>query len=296
MENFPQTYEPTGSQSILEQFVGLKNFMNNKFNSNEYIKTTEQTLTEEQKEQARQNIGAGASTINVVDNLTSQSYIDALSANQGRVLNEKIGSNVQTLNNKIDSNVQELQTDIAGLQGDVSELNQEIAKALKTPMTRPTETEIVGIDSTNSQILIPLNSLVQRNGSNITNEDIENWKTKLGYENIETIYDMNSENSSINLGYTNGIQPDSTVNLNTSKYKRLLIFTEWATLTLDLTQRLTVTQVGFTIFSTWLFTYLEQVTVNEAKTTISFALPFYSSKGAEGTYSNVKITKIEGFY
>ena len=171
MENFPQTYEPTGSQSILEQFVGLKNFMNNKLNSNEYVKTTKQTLTEEQKAQARENIGAGASTINVIDNLTSQSNIDALSANQGRVLNEKINSSVQTLNQSISQNVNELQQDIdanggdiASLQGDVSELNQEISKTLKTPMSAPSTTELVGVDNTNSQVMLEIG-----NGINIVN-------------------------------------------------------------------------------------------------------------------------------
>lgn len=168
MENFPQTYEPTGSQSILEQFVGLKNFMNNKLNSNEYLKTIEQTLTEEQKAQARKNIGAGASTINVIDNLSSQSNIDALSANQGRVLNEKIDSSVQTINQSISQTTNELQQDIdanggdiASLQGDVSELNQEIAKTLKTPMSAPNSTELVAINNTNSQVNIEIGDFLK---------------------------------------------------------------------------------------------------------------------------------------
>lgn len=101
MKNFPQTYEPTGSMSILEQFVGLKNFMNNKLNSNEYVKTTEQTLTEEQKEKVRENIGVGSS--NVIDNVNSTSTTESLSANQGRVLNEKIDSNVNELQQAIDA-------------------------------------------------------------------------------------------------------------------------------------------------------------------------------------------------
>lgn len=163
MENFPQTYEPTGSMSILEQFVGLKNFMNNKLNSNEFIKSTPQELTEQEKAQARENIGAGASTINVIDNLTSQSNIDALSANQGRVLNEKIDSRVQELQNDIDANG----GDIAGLQGDVSELNQTMQRTLKTPLATPPETLIVGIDDNGDQF-----NLNVRNGLFISNNSI----------------------------------------------------------------------------------------------------------------------------
>ena len=163
MENFPQTYEPTGSQSILEQFAGLKNFMNNKLNSNEYLKTIEQTLTEEQKAQARENIGAGASTINVIDNLTNHSKIDALSANQGRVLNEKIVSSVMELQTDIDTNG----GDIASLQGDVSELNQQIQRSLKTPLSTPTETLVVGIDDNGDQI-----NLNVRNGLFVANNTI----------------------------------------------------------------------------------------------------------------------------
>lgn len=181
MENFPQTYEPTGSQSILEQFVGLKNFMKNKLNSNEYVKTTKQTLTEEEKAQARENIGAGASTINIIDNLTSQSNIDALSANQGRVLNEKIDSSVQILNQTISQNVNELQQDIdanggdiASLQGDVSELNQEIQRTLKTPMNAPSITELVGINVNNAQVSVSV-----ENGLHLENGVLSGMKSEL---------------------------------------------------------------------------------------------------------------------
>lgn len=190
MENFPQTYEPTGSMSILEQFVGLKNFMNNKLNSNEYVKTTEQTLTEEQKEQVRENIGVGSS--NVIDNVNSTSTTESLSANQGRVLNEKIDSSVQTLNQTISQSVQTLnqsisqnvnelqqdidanggdiaglQGDVADIQGDVSQLNQQVQRSLKTPLSTPAETLIVGIDDNGDQF-----NLNVRNGLFIDNNSI----------------------------------------------------------------------------------------------------------------------------
>ena len=44
-------------------------------------------------------------------------------------------------------------------------------------------------------------------------------------EHIETIYDMSSSDESINLGYTGGIQPETTIsNLALSKYKTLRIW------------------------------------------------------------------------
>lgn len=151
MENFPQSFEPVGSDSILEQFIQLKNYLNDILSSNEYLKTIEQNLTEKQKAQVRENIGAGAATINVVDNTDSTSAIDALSANQGRVLNEKINSSVQTLNQLI-LQINANGGDIASLQGDVSDLNEKIAKTLTTPMIAPNSTELVGIDDNNSQV------------------------------------------------------------------------------------------------------------------------------------------------
>ena len=160
MENFPQTYEPTGSQSILEQFVGLKNFMKTKLNSNEFIKSTPQELTEEEKAQVRENIGAGASIVNVIDNLTSQSNIDALSANQGRILNNKIDSTAEQLQTSVDENA----GDIASLQGDVSQLNQTMQRTLKTPLSTPPETVVAGIDDNGDQI-----NLSVGNGLNIVN-------------------------------------------------------------------------------------------------------------------------------
>lgn len=162
MENFPQSFEPVGSDSILEQFIQLKNKIQNIL-TNEIVKTTPQNLTEEQKEQARENIGAGSATINIIDNLLSQSSIDALSANQGRVLNNKIDISVYDLQNEIDANG----GDIASLQGDVSELNQEIARTLKTPLSTPAETQVVGIDDNGDQI-----NLNVRNGLSIVNNTI----------------------------------------------------------------------------------------------------------------------------
>ena len=218
MENFPQSFEPVGSDSILEQFIQLKNKIQNIL-TNEIVKTSPQNLTEEQKEQARENIGAGSATINIIDNLESQSTTDALSANQGRKLNNKIDISVYDLQNEIDANG----GDIASLQGDVSELNQEIAKTLKTPMTAPTSIEIVGVDNTNSQVMIeiekfqpPVNSYIFQKTGTITpaSKYIGTW-TKVAenvvipLSNIAPVKTSSSDvvtgnQNRVNLRYTSG--------------------------------------------------------------------------------------------
>lgn len=55
----------------------------------------------------------------VVDKLTSTSTSDALSANQGRILDEKIASNKNEANTKINKNT----TDIASNKAAIDEIN-----------------------------------------------------------------------------------------------------------------------------------------------------------------------------
>ena len=129
MENFPQSFEPVGSDSILEQFVELKQ---NVLDSNEYVKTSAQSLSESEKAQARSNIGASQGATEVVDNLNSNSTTAALSANQGRVLNEQaqaISSQVENHTNEISENTAAIaQNDAAIAQNDaaISQANAAI--------------------------------------------------------------------------------------------------------------------------------------------------------------------------
>ena len=48
--------------------------------------------------------------------------------------------------------------EIGEVVNQVSELNQEIAKALKTPITKPIATQLVGVNNTNAQEMITLGS------------------------------------------------------------------------------------------------------------------------------------------
>ena len=124
MENFPQSFEPVGSDSILEQFVELKQ---NVLDSNEYVKTTAQSLSESEKAQARSNIGASEGATEVVDSLDSNSTTSALSANQGRVLNE----NAQAISSQVENHTNEISQSTAAIaQNDASiaQANASIAQ------------------------------------------------------------------------------------------------------------------------------------------------------------------------
>lgn len=66
--------------------------------------------------------------------------------------------------------------------------------------------------------------LALSDGSNLTPADIEALATKCGFERVETVYDKDSADSNINLGYTSGIQNLQSVNIDLSKYKKINVF------------------------------------------------------------------------
>lgn len=110
------------------------------------VQFVEQNLTDEQKNQARNNIGAaseeevseiveevlGSGTGNllrstdVINNLTSTSTDKPLSANQGKVLKESLNSTSQ----QIADQISDLQTD---LQSDLQEIYQAIENINPNP-------------------------------------------------------------------------------------------------------------------------------------------------------------------
>lgn len=122
MENFPQSFEPVGSDSILEQFIQLKNYVNDALsmfedNVNEILDSNDFVQTK-------------------VQNLT----------NQGHVLQGLFAQ----LNTKVEENTDTIDEHTTN----ISSLNQQSARALKTPIVAPTETELVGINDNNSQVNI----------------------------------------------------------------------------------------------------------------------------------------------
>ena len=83
--------------------------------------------------------------------------------------------------------------------------------------TVKTEVE-VNIDS----IITDLNNKADKNASNLSNENVESWKEKLGYKNIETVYDMGSTDSKLNWGYTSGLRGNTNYNKDLLKYKKVI--------------------------------------------------------------------------
>lgn len=180
MANFPQSFEPVNSDSILEQFLQLKGNVNKvntamvdveqtadsafeKSSNNESsiqvlennvqtlstgLETAEQnlskcvrfdvqSLTDEQKAQARSNIGAGsAMATTVLVNGVAQTQIQFDSDPQTQIDSAK--SEISALNSRVET----AESEISALDG----------KALKTPMTAPTENEIPTINTENSQV------------------------------------------------------------------------------------------------------------------------------------------------
>ena len=202
MANFPQSFEPVNSDSILEQFLQLKGNVNKvntamvdveqtadsafeKSSNNESsiqvlennvqtlstgLETAEQnlskcvrfdaqSLTDAKKAQARANIGAGsAMATTVLVNGVAQTQI-------------QFDSDPQT---QIDS----AKSEISALDG----------KALKTPMTAPTENEIPTINTENSQVNVTVG-----NGLKIESNEIKVDKSVI-YP-VGSIY-MSTENTS----------------------------------------------------------------------------------------------------
>ena len=180
MANFPQSFEPVNSDSILEQFLQLKNNVNRvnesmvnveqtadsafeKSSNNESsiqvlennvqtlstgLETAEQnlskcvrfdvqSLTDEQKAQARSNIGAGsAMATTVLVNGVAKTQI-------------QFDSDPQTQISALNSRVETAEDDIITNAGAISALD---GKALKTPMTAPTKNEIPTINTANEQV------------------------------------------------------------------------------------------------------------------------------------------------
>lgn len=52
------------------------------------------------------------------------------------------------------------------------------------------------------------------------------YKTKLEYTNIEIVYNGKSDDANINLGYRDGIPAGTQVNIDLSKYKKLIVYAE----------------------------------------------------------------------
>ena len=70
--------------------------------------------------------------------------------------------------NPTDKDITEYEEKLAEFEGQLTEVNQELSKTLKTPVARPTSQVLVGIDSTNAQNTIKIgNGITVDNTSTI---------------------------------------------------------------------------------------------------------------------------------
>ena len=88
-----------------------------------------------------------------------------------------------------------LQDRVTNAEENLTEINPKIARALLTPMTAPSGLEFVGIDTNNAQkmlkfglgfalengdTIIPSSDITRNDASNLTINNIKQWRTKLG--------------------------------------------------------------------------------------------------------------------
>lgn len=60
--------------------------------------------------------------------------------------------------------------------------------------------------------------------SNLSAANVTSWKNKCAFEQVDLLYDKDSSDSSINWGYTSGIQSGVAINKSFTKYKQLRIY------------------------------------------------------------------------
>ena len=128
-------------------------------------------------------------------------------------------------------------------------------------------------------------------------------------ERVETIYDKDSTDSNINLGYTNGLTDATTINFNVSKYKKLIAYYRiWGN---HFTCECDLTHIGidnnYNSFNTGVIVYdnsglgtladVLNCKVNSGKNQITIGVYFLQiSNGNVGTTSGYYCYKIEGIY
>lgn len=72
--------------------------------------------------------------------------------------------------------------------------------------------------------LADMTKKAEKDGSNLTDADVESWQDKCSFERVETVYDKDSTDANINWGYTSGIQSSTIADKNFTKYKKLRIY------------------------------------------------------------------------
>ena len=181
-----------------------------------------QTLTDAQKAQARANINAGASNATVVQvDGVDQAVVQFIGGSpQSQITNN--ANNISSLQSgkqdKIDSSHKldaDLVDDSTSTNKFVTASDKSTWNAKQDALTPAQQSAVdSGIDSTKvAQIATNTNDITNRakvDASNIANQ-VNAWKSVLGYAKFVKLYDYRSGSSSLNWGYTSGINKDVTV-------------------------------------------------------------------------------------
>lgn len=182
----------------------------------------------------KQSGGGGGSSVSVIDSLDSTSTTDALSANQGRVLNSKINANsneITALNNnkanKSDLNslanvVDDHSGDISSLQTDVSNLQQGISNhtaainSLKETKADKTALELTNQNVANNASKIAALQTSKANVADLTSlqERVETNEENIStlQSNVETNTNAISALDSAKLDKSGGVVGDLVLN------------------------------------------------------------------------------------
>lgn len=177
-------------------------------------------------------------------------------------------------------------------------ITNKLAKALVTPMSAPSSTEIVCIDDNNSQVNVDLSDELK-----IENNEL---KTTELIEKVETIYDNASSDPSINWGYTGGIGSTTITGKDFSKYKKLRCYYSGHSQPLPIEVSLEKADKGGDYSGSVLYVHTREtsqyvsfrasVEVNSSKTSITNNVNIYGVNEYSYTIQNCPIVRIEGVY
>lgn len=169
-------------------------------------------------------------------------------------------------------------------------------------ITSNDEKSLLNIDEQLEKIYSFNKEISFADASNLTEENVASWKEKLKYENIDVLYNSKSTDSAINLGYTGGLANGTTINIDTNKYKKVIIYGEvWneqfntictATIDFDVSNGASNIVDGFVVDGITYFDIRGGYVNSERTTFTAYCKRIYNNvKFDSGT-----INKIEGVY
>lgn len=121
------------------------------------------------------------------------------------------------------TNIAQIATNTSGLSTVQTQIN-DIDGELTTQQTSINNLSTT-LGNHTTQLINLTNEVSVRAKTDASNINVANYKSKLSFEQVETVYNKNSSDANINWGYTNGINGNITITgKNFSKYKYLLIY------------------------------------------------------------------------